>query len=60
MSGLPVPRWVSILERAEKWSSPPWIITGENLTRWRRLVWEYRYELYSKEFSDKIQREKRR
>jgi hypothetical protein len=36
---------------------PPWEVTGEKLTRWGRMVWRYRMELYANEQNSKQQRE---
>lgn len=36
----------------------PWEVTGEKLTRWGRMVWRYRMELYKQEFDDAVARER--
>jgi hypothetical protein len=45
MGGKP-PAWVSVLMLAEKWGSPPWVITGETLTNEVRIKWYLRGQLY--------------
>lgn len=47
---------MSTLQNAAEWSKPPWEITGEKLTPWRRLVWRCRYELYADQLSEQNRR----
>ena len=46
-----------MIETAKDWNVPPWVVTGEELTRWRRLVWRYRHELYAGELAARRRRE---
>lgn len=45
------------LEAAKEWGCPPWEITGEQLTPWRRLVWKERRKLYVAELMAKKERD---
>jgi len=44
------------LERAKEWSKAPWEITGEEITKWRRLVWKHRHICYVEEYNSMIRR----
>lgn len=37
---------------------PPWEVTGEQLTRWRRMVWRFRMELFLVEQNARIERDR--
>jgi hypothetical protein len=36
---------------------PPWKVTGERLTNWRRQVWKARHELYMEHVGKQHQRQ---
>lgn len=40
------PAWCNTLNMAAEWGVPPWQVTGEEPTRWRRLVWRERWAVY--------------
>ena len=46
------------LETAVDWGCPPWTVTGEKLTEWRRFVWRARRNLYTREKLGKQLRER--
>lgn len=47
-----------LIEQSKDWRLPPWEVTGENLTRWRRIVWQARYEVYQSAFNERMNRMK--
>lgn len=45
---------------AEKWSTPPWKISGEKITAWRRFVWFERHACYEAERQKYLARERKK
>lgn len=44
---MPLPGWVGILQAAESWGCPPWVVTGEQPPK--RLIWLMRRGAYEYE-----------
>jgi len=53
--GLPLPGWVGVLQAAEAWGVPPWVVTGEEPAN--RMLWFLRRGAFEREV-ERARREK--
>jgi hypothetical protein len=44
---MPLPAWTGVLQAAEAWGCPPWVVTGESPPN--RMLWMLRRGAYERE-----------